>query len=96
MEAYGLATYEVPRTLLLNYSYELPLGRGRQFMNSNNSFGKKLLNGVVGGWNIAGVSTWSPTGPPVLTPQVSIHPDGSSAQTVPDADAARPRRGGRR
>jgi hypothetical protein len=85
MEAYGLATYEVPRTLLLNYSYELPFGHGRQFMNSSNSFGDKVLNAFVGGWNIAGVTTWSPVGAPVLTPQISVHPGGASAQTVPDA-----------
>jgi len=86
MEAYGFATYEVPRTLLLNYSYELPFGRGRQFMNGGNSFGEKLLNGVVGGWNVAGVSTWSPTGTPVLTPQIQARGASQpSPQTVPDA-----------
>ena len=84
-EAYGPATYEFPHTVLLNYSYELPFGRGRQFMNSNSSFSQKFLDKVVGGWNVAGVTTWSPKGTPVLTPQISTHPNGSSGQTVPDA-----------
>jgi Carboxypeptidase regulatory-like domain len=79
MEAYGVAGYEMPQTVLLNYSYELPFGRGRQFMTNGNSFGYKVLNQVVGGWNLAGVSTWNPKGTPVIVPQV---PGG---QTAPGA-----------
>jgi len=79
MEAYGVAGYEMPQTLLLNYSYELPFGRGRQFMNGGNGLGYKVLNQVVGGWNLAGVTTWNPKGTPVLVPQV---PGG---QTAPGA-----------
>ena len=85
MEAYGLATYESPRTLLLNYSYELPFGRGRHYMSGDNTLGQKVLDKVVGGWNFAGVTTWSPAGAPVLTPQIQVHPDGSGAQTAPGA-----------
>ena len=79
MEAYGVAGYEMPQTLLLNYSYELPFGRGRQFMSNGDSFGYKVLNQAIGGWNIAGVTTWNPKGTPVLVPDV---PGG---QTVPGA-----------
>jgi hypothetical protein len=71
MEAYGVAGYEMPQTLLLNYSYELPFGRGRQFMSRHDTLGSKILDQVVGGWNIAGVSTWDPKGTPVLMPDVS-------------------------
>lgn len=70
MEAYGVAGYEVPQTVLLNYSYELPLGHGRQFMNGGGGFGYKLLDEVVGGWNVAGVTTWNPKGLPLLVPQI--------------------------
>jgi hypothetical protein len=70
MEAYGVAGYEMPRTLLLNYSYELPFGQGRQFMGHGNGFGYKVLNEVIGGWNVAGVTTWNPKGTPLLVPQV--------------------------
>lgn len=69
MEAYGVAGYEMPQTLLLNYSYELPFGRGRQFMNHGGT-AFKVLDQVIGGWNVAGVSTWNPKGTPVLMPQV--------------------------
>lgn len=79
MEAYGVAGYEMPQTLLLNYSYELPFGRGRQFMSNGDNFGYKVLNQAIGGWNIAGVTTWNPKGTPVLVPTV---PGG---QTAPGA-----------
>jgi hypothetical protein len=79
MEAYGVAGYEMPQTLLLNYSYELPFGRGRQFMSNGTSFGYKVLNQVIGGWNLAGVTTWNPKGTPVLVPQV---PGGQTAPGV--------------
>jgi hypothetical protein len=79
MEAYGVATYEMPRTLLLNYSYELPFGHGRQFMSSGDDFAHKFLDKVVGGWNVAGVTTWNPRGTPVLMP------DQQFGQTVPGA-----------
>ncbi len=79
MEAYSVAGYEMPQTVLLNYSYELPFGKGRQFMNRNDSIGYRLLNGVVGGWNLAGVTTWNPKGTPVQVPNV---PGG---QTAPGA-----------
>lgn len=70
MEAYGVAGYEMPQTLLLNYSYELPFGRGRQFMNRRDTVGYKILDQIIGGWNVAGVSTWNPKGTPVLMPDV--------------------------
>jgi hypothetical protein len=70
MEAYGVAGYEVPQTVLLNYSYELPFGRGRQFMSHPSSIGYKAVDQVIGGWNVAGVTTWNPKGTPLLVPQV--------------------------
>jgi hypothetical protein len=69
-EAYGVALYEMPQTLLLNYSYELPFGRKRSFMNSGGSFAYKVLDAVVGGWAVAGITTYNPKGTPVLMPDV--------------------------
>ncbi|MGD0775820.1 MAG: carboxypeptidase regulatory-like domain-containing protein [Candidatus Solibacter sp.] len=40
--------------------YELPLGRGRHFMSSTN----KLVDGVLGGWNVSAVFTYN-TGVPI-------------------------------
>jgi hypothetical protein len=71
MEAYGVALYEMPQTLLLNYSYDLPFGRGRRFLSGGHGWGYGLLDGVVGGWSFAGITTWNPKGIPVLVPDVS-------------------------
>lgn len=70
MEAYGVAGYELPQTVLLNYSYELPFGHSRQFMSHGSGAGYKILDQVIGGWNVAGITTWNPKGTPVLVPQV--------------------------
>jgi hypothetical protein len=72
MEGYGLALYEKPQTMKLNYSYDLPFGRGRQFMGAPNGFGANLLDGFVGGWGIAGITIWDPKGVPVLMPKMDI------------------------
>jgi hypothetical protein len=71
MEGYGLAIYEMPRTLLLNYSYDLPFGHGRQFLSSANGWSQRFVDAFIGGWGLAGVSTWHPKGTPVLMPTVS-------------------------
>lgn len=75
-EAYGVALYEMPQTVLLNYSYELPFGRGRMFLNQTDSLGSRVLDKVIGGWALAGVSTWNPKGTPVLVHNID---NGNSA-----------------
>ena len=45
----------IPRQVLVfNYLYDLPVGRGRTFKISN-----KYLDGVVGGWSVSGITTYS-------------------------------------
>ena len=79
MEGYGVALYEEPQTVKLNYNYDLPFGRGREFMNQPQGIGGHLLDAVAGGWAFAGITTWDPKGTPVLVPTV----DGGS--TAPGA-----------
>lgn len=69
-ETYGVATYEVPQRLMLEYSYDLPVGRGRYFLGSPSSLGAKVLDNVIGGWGIAGITTYWPKGTPQYTPNV--------------------------
>ncbi|MBS1842365.1 MAG: carboxypeptidase regulatory-like domain-containing protein [Acidobacteria bacterium] len=71
MEGYGLALYEQPQTLLLNYSYDLPFGRGRRFLSGGSGWSQRLTDAFLGGWGLAGVSTYHPKGTPVLVPNVS-------------------------
>jgi hypothetical protein len=49
----SLMNDDTPRSLVANYIYELPVGRGKRF-----ALGSSLLNGAIGGWQIAGISTF--------------------------------------
>ena len=71
MEGYGLATYEKPQTLKFNLSYDLPVGKGRQFLGAPSGIGGHVLDAAVGGWAVAGITVWDPKGVPVLFPDVS-------------------------
>jgi len=79
-EIYGVARYEVPQTVLLNYYYELPVGRGKQWLGNPQGWAGRLINATVGGWGLAGVTTWWPKGTPVSGPRVS----GSTTAPVAD------------
>jgi carboxypeptidase family protein len=70
MEGYGVALYEMPQTMKLNYSYDLPFGEGREWMNHPQGFGGHLVDAVAGGWALAGITTWNPKGTPVTLPTV--------------------------
>jgi hypothetical protein len=78
-EIYTVATYEVPQMWLFNYYYELPVGRGRHFLSASQGWGGRVLNATIGGWGVAGVSSYWPKGTPVYAPAV----DGSV--TAPNA-----------
>ncbi|HYZ85779.1 MAG TPA: TonB-dependent receptor [Bryobacteraceae bacterium] len=47
----GPAEFHVPHTMAFSYGYELPFGRGKQFLSSPNRFADAL----VGGWQIQGI-----------------------------------------
>jgi hypothetical protein len=70
MEGYGLALYEKPQTFKLSGSYDIPIGRGRLLLASPNGVGSHVLDALLGGWGIAGISVWDPKGTPVLVPTV--------------------------
>lgn len=44
---------DIPRSLVISYVYELPVGTGKKLAPSN-----KIVNGVIGGWQIAGISNF--------------------------------------
>jgi hypothetical protein len=55
---YGNVSFTRKNRFLLTFLYELPFGKGKAFM-ANSS---KLVNGLVGGWELAGVAV-SQSGP---------------------------------
>ncbi len=81
MEGYGVSPSEMPQTMKLNYSYDLPVGRGRQFLGIPDGVWGQILDAIVGGWAVAGITTWNAKGTPVQVP--SAQADGQV--TVPGA-----------
>jgi hypothetical protein len=55
----SLAGYDIPQTLVVSYIYKIPLGEGKAFMNKGT-----VLNKIVGGWQINGLTTFQ-SGTPV-------------------------------
>ncbi len=49
----SLMSNDIPRSLVASYVYELPVGKGRAYAPSN-----KIVNNVIGGWQVAGVSSF--------------------------------------
>lgn len=62
---YGPCSYDIASNLTISSVYQLPFGQGRHFLNNGNAF----VNGMVGGWELAGVLT-DRTGQP-FTPVLS-------------------------
>ena len=72
---YGISPIDQTHLLRAYYSVELPFGKGRSWLNNPQSFGQKALDYVVGGWEVAGISSWS-SGLPLSIP-------GSNANNKP-------------
>ena len=61
----GPSEFQVPHSFSFSYGYELPFGRGKQFMQTSNRF----TNAVLGGWQTQGILIFR-SGVP-FTPTVS-------------------------
>jgi DNA-binding transcriptional ArsR family regulator len=48
----SLMAYDVPQRIVVNYSLELPFGKGQRFLNQGG-----ILNRVAGGWEVNGIYT---------------------------------------
>lgn len=62
--AWGLSPLDRKHRINLSYVYELPFGQGRKWMNSPDSVGGKIMEAVVGGWQLAGLYQFY-TGTPI-------------------------------
>lgn len=52
------ANFDVTHIAKANFIYELPFGRGRQFLNFDDGFGNSVLDGIFGGWQLGGILEW--------------------------------------
>jgi Carboxypeptidase regulatory-like domain/TonB dependent receptor len=50
----SLSTFDVPQNLKINYTYDLPFGRGRALLNNM----PRPLELILGGWRTAGIWGW--------------------------------------
>lgn len=51
---YGLSDFDVNNRFVASYIYELPFGRGQHFAGN----AKRAVNAVIGGWQLAGITTF--------------------------------------
>lgn len=45
---------DIPQSLVINYVYQLPVGRGKRFGSKMNGVG----NAILGGWQVSGITTY--------------------------------------
>jgi hypothetical protein len=50
----SLQRFDIPQRVVLSYSYELPLGRGKKLLSNAN----RVTNAVVSGWTFSGIQTY--------------------------------------
>jgi len=50
----SISAHDIPQSVVVNYRYELPVGKGRHFGGSLS----RPLDAIVGGWSVAGVYTY--------------------------------------
>jgi hypothetical protein len=62
--AWGLSPLDRKHRVNLSYVYELPIGSGRKWMNSPSGVASKIVDAVVGGWQLAGTYQFF-TGTPI-------------------------------
>ena len=85
---YGLSTSHTPHRLSTAITYELPFGKGRQFLANN-----RWLDYAVGGWSINTVGTFQ-TGFPLAITQVNNNSVIGTSVQRPNASGTSPKTDG--
>jgi hypothetical protein len=57
------ADIDRPHRFVTNFSYELPIGKGKPLLGSPSGFGAAVLDRIVGGWQITGIFSYESGGP---------------------------------
>jgi len=79
----GLSSYDVPKRLVVNYTYELPFGKGKTFGSSWN----RAIDTVLGGWQANGILTLA-SGQPIVVTQSSNTSNSFGGKQNPNSTGA--------
>ena len=79
---YGLCDTDATNLIHFSGSYELPFGRGRQYMSNVN----RATDAVLGGWAVNFIYTWQSGQPFTVTCPVATSEFGCFADVVPGAN----------
>ena len=63
----SLESFDVPHRLVLNYSLNLPIGKGQKWLGGAGTG----LNRVIGGWRLSGITTFQSGYPIALSAQTN-------------------------
>jgi hypothetical protein len=81
---WGLSTYDVRNSAVLNGGYELPVGHGKEFLSGLSGWPGKL----VSGWSVNGIATFESGFP--FTPQLGFNPSNNGDTRNPDRPSWNP------
>jgi hypothetical protein len=81
---YGLANVDTPLRWATSLSYDLPVGKGKMFVNNN-----KILDYVIGGWTVNAVAVYQ-TGFPLQIYQTNTNSQYGYGAMRPNATGASP------
>ncbi len=56
-DIYGISGLDETHVIRFAFNYGLPVGRGKRLLGGPSSIGGKILDGAVGGWELAGVGS---------------------------------------
>lgn len=62
-DSYSVSDFDTKHVVNANFSFDLPVGKGKKFFGGMNSF----LDALVGGWSLRGIYRWN-SGQPISTP----------------------------
>jgi hypothetical protein len=72
----AVASEDTPHNLRISYVYELPVGKGKKWLNAMHP----ILNGVVGNWKISGIQSYVSGTPLVFNCGQNLYGAGSNAR----------------
>ena len=72
----AVASEDTPHNLKISFVYDLPIGKGRPWMNSMNP----VLNGILGNWKVSGIFVYASGTPLVFNYGQKLFGAGASAR----------------